>query len=241
VAPFSVHKCFSETECGRSCKVARLRCYARNLKKRACFQTTEVPSMQRVYSSFAVDERGVPLLSHRHRCRAIVSTVHRTTDSSDDRVARATHESTSGGAWLLGIFLSAIPCWIMFLNVVPPWLKQGHAQPRITLVSSWLSVALTVFLVEFMGFGALYVFFGSSRRELLEHLAMLSMPLAWISPNFLITPSRTFFDLCGIILGNSAFFGPLMFACYQTVRWAFRRSRPTQLSLSISNPTADDE
>jgi hypothetical protein len=156
-------------------------------------------------------------------------------------LAVATHESTSGGAWLLGIFLSAIPCWIMFLNIVPPWLKRGHAQPRITLVSSWLGVALTVFLVEFMGFGALYVFFGSSRRELLEHLAMLSMPLAWISPNFLITPSRTFFDLCGIILGNSAFFGPLMYACYLTVRWAFRRSRPTQLSLSNSDPTTDDE
>jgi hypothetical protein len=89
-------------------------------------------------------------------------------------LAVATHESTSGGAWLLGIFLSAIPCWIMFLNVVPPWLKRGHAQPRITLVSSWLGVALTVFLVEFMGFGALYVFFGSSRRELLEHLATVN-------------------------------------------------------------------
>jgi hypothetical protein len=70
---------------------------------------------------------------------------------------------------------------------------------------------------------------------------MLSIPLAWISPNFLITPSKNFFDLCGIILGNSAFFGPLMFACYQCVRWAFRRNRPIQLSLSNINPTVDDE
>ena len=129
----------------------------------------------------------------------------------------------------------------MFLDVVPPWLKQGHNQPRITLVSSWLGVALTVFLVEFLGFGAVHVLFGTSRRELLEFLWMLSEPLAWISPNFLITPARSFFDVCGVILGNSVFFGSLTFAFYQTVRWAFRRARPTQLSLSNSGSTEDDE
>lgn len=156
-------------------------------------------------------------------------------------LAVATHKSTSGGAWLLTVFLSAIPCWFIFVIVVPPWLKQGRNQPRVTLVSAWLGAAMSVFLVEFLLFGAAHVLLGASRRELLEHLEMLSQPLAWISPNFLITPAKSFFDVCGVILGNSVFFGSLIFACYQPVRWAFRRTRPTQLSLSNSNSKEDDE
>lgn len=156
-------------------------------------------------------------------------------------LAVTTHESTSGGAWLLGIFVTAIPCWFMFLNVVPPWLKPGNNQPRLTLVSSWLTAAFWVFLIEFMGFGTVYVLFGGSRLELLEHLTMLSLHMALISSNFLITPARSFFDACGVILGNSVFFGTLMFTCYQIVHRAFRRARPAQFSLSRSNPTEDDD
>lgn len=156
-------------------------------------------------------------------------------------LAVATHKSTSGGAWLLSVFSSAIPSWFIFMIVVPPWLKRGHNQPKFTIVVSWLSAALSVFVVEFLGFGAAHLLLGASRRELLEHLEMLSMPLAWISPNFLITPSKSFFDVCGVILGNSVFFGSLIFAAYQPVRLAFRRSRPTQLSLSNSNSTEDED
>jgi hypothetical protein len=104
-------------------------------------------------------------------------------------LAVATHESTSGGAWLFSVFLSAIPCWFIFMIAVPPWLKQGRNQPRFTLVSAWLSAAMSVFLLEFLLFGAAHVLLGASQRELLEHLEMLSLPLAWISPNFLIEPA----------------------------------------------------
>jgi hypothetical protein len=45
-------------------------------------------------------------------------------------------------------------------------------------VSSWLGAALTVFLVEFLVFGAAHVLLEASRRELLEFLWMLSEPLA---------------------------------------------------------------
>ncbi|MGA2966304.1 MAG: hypothetical protein ABSD64_08835 [Terriglobales bacterium] len=156
-------------------------------------------------------------------------------------LAIATYKSTSGGAWLLRVFLSAIPCWFIFMTVVPPWLKQGRNQPRITVVSAWLGAAMTVFLVEFLLLGAAHVLLGASRPELLEHLWMLSMPLAWINPNFLLTPAKSFPDVCGVILGNSVFFGSLMFACYQIVCWAFRRARPTRLSISDSDDTEDEE
>jgi hypothetical protein len=96
-------------------------------------------------------------------------------------------------------------------------------------------------LVEFLGVVAAHVLLGASQRELLEYLEMLSLPLAWISPNFLITPAKSLLDVCGVILGNSAFFGSLVFALYQLVRWAPRRNRSTQLSISASNSTGDDE
>jgi hypothetical protein len=156
-------------------------------------------------------------------------------------LAVATHETSSGGTWLLIVLFSAMPCWIVLMIVVPPWLKQGRNQPRLTIVGSWLTAALSVFLVEFLGFVSAHLLLGASQRELQEHLQILSLPLAWISPNFLITPARSFFDVCGGILGNSIFFGMLIFVFYQPVRWAFRRNRPTQLSISNSNPTKDDE
>lgn len=151
-----------------------------------------------------------------------------------------THRSASDGTWLLGIILSAIPFWIAFIVLVPPWLKQGSNQPRVTIVSSFLGAAMTIFLVEFLGFTAVILLLGS-KRDLQEHLDMLSWPLAWINPNFLITPDKALSDVCGVILGNSFFFGLLLFACYQAVRWAFRRARVQRLWLSGTNPTDDDD
>ena len=156
-------------------------------------------------------------------------------------IAVATHKSTSGGEWLLKVFLSAIPCWLIFRVVVPPWLKQGRNQDRLTFVKAWLGAAITVFLVGFVLFGAAHVLLGASRREFQEFLEMLSLPLAWISPNSLITPGKGLLHVYGVILGNSVFFGALIYVCYQPVRWAFRRWRPTQLSLSDGDSTEDNE
>jgi hypothetical protein len=153
----------------------------------------------------------------------------------------ATHKPTSDGTWLLAVILSSIPLWIVFFTVIPPWLSHGRNQPRITLISSILSVAVSVFVVEFLVFGAAHVLLGASQQELREHLEMLSLPLAWISSNFLITPDKSFLHVCGVILGNSFFLGPPVFACYQSVRWVFRRSRPTRLSISDNASTNDEE
>jgi hypothetical protein len=156
-------------------------------------------------------------------------------------VAFATHKPTSGGAWLFRMFVLAIPCWFFLMLSIPPWLKKGHIQPRVTFISSWLGAALSVLLVEFLLFVGAYVLLGASQSELLEHLEMLSMPLASISPNFLITCTRSFLDVCGVILGNSIFFGTVIYAFYLPVRWAFRRARPTQLSIASSDAPEDDD
>jgi hypothetical protein len=47
--------------------------------------------------------------------------------------------------------------------------------------------------------------------------------------------------MCGVILGNSFFYGLILFGCYKLVHQAFRRSRVTQLSLSGKNPTDEDD
>jgi len=155
-------------------------------------------------------------------------------------IGMTTHKSSADGSWLLGILLAAIPIWMIFVVFVPPWLQKGHNQPRITIVSSFLAMALTMFLVEFLGFGTLNVLLASA-RERQEYLEMLSLPLVWISPNFLITANTGFLHLCGVLLGNSLFFGLLLFASYQVVRWAFNRSRPTRLSISGSSSLDNDE
>lgn len=155
-------------------------------------------------------------------------------------LAATTHKADSGGTWILALVASAIPIGLIFLGVIPFWLKEGHSEPKLTLVSSWLVAAMTVFLIEFVGVLSAFVVLGASRREISEHLEMLSYPLAWITPNFLLTRTDSFLDLCGVILGNSVFFGLVLWACYQPVRSAFRRNRPTRLSISGTNDITED-
>jgi hypothetical protein len=161
--------------------------------------------------------------------------------ASGGLIGVGTHQSTSGGSWLLGVIVSTIMCWFFFLAVIPPWLKRGRNQARISLLHTWVSAAISAFLFQFLGLGIALLLLGASHQELMDHIEFLSVPLAWISPNFLLTPANSFFDLCGILLGNSVFYGTFVFACYQPVRWAFRRARPTQLSLSNRNSPEDEE
>jgi hypothetical protein len=150
-----------------------------------------------------------------------------------------THKSSSGGTWLLGSILSGALFWFVFIVLVSPWLSKGHTQPRITFAVMYLSAVTSMFVVEFLGFGAMILLLGNA-SDVRDHLEMLSMPLVWISGNFLITKDKDFSDVCGILLGNSFFLGLLGFACYQPIRWVFRRNRLTQLSIT-DRPSIDDD
>ncbi len=99
---------------------------------------------------------------------------------------------------------------------------------------------MSLFFVGFLGLGALTVFFGNP-SDVQEHLEDLSLPLARISPNFLIRRESSILDVCGIILGNSFFFALLIFSFYQPIRWLFRRARPTQLNISHSHAVDEDD
>ena len=127
-------------------------------------------------------------------------------------------------------------CWALSFQVYPlfllSWLllvKQGSVRVtcsvRYLAVIIWLVVGSQIML--------------SSGRE--DHLQEQYVVVCRYVTNFLITTDSSFTDMCGVVLGNSFFFGLLMFACYQTVRWFFHRNRPTQLyALSGPNHTDDD-
>jgi len=152
----------------------------------------------------------------------------------------ATRKPASGGAWLLWTILSGIPLWFAFFLLVPPWLRKGRRQPRLTLMSAYLGAVASLFFVGLVGFGAITKFLGNP-ADVQEHLEDLSIPLAWISRNFMITRASSLSDVCGVVLGNSFFYALLLFGCYQSIRWLFLRARPTQLNISDNHALDEDD
>jgi hypothetical protein len=155
-------------------------------------------------------------------------------------IGLVSHDSSSDGKWLLGTILSALPLWFLFLTSVPLYLEKGSSQPRLTIVGAYISATFSIFVFGLIGMGGMYLLLGASHRDLQEHLQMFSFPLAYIDRNFLIQPGKTFAEVCGIVMGNSVFFGLLVFACYHPIRYFLRRNRPTQLAITDSAPTEDD-
>jgi hypothetical protein len=154
-------------------------------------------------------------------------------------VGAATHKSSSDGTWLLRVILSGPLFWFVFMVFVPPWLSKGQSQPKFTFGVIYLGAVASMFALEFVGFGAIILLLGNS-GDLQDHLEDLSIPLVWFSGNFVITRNRSFADVAGVLLGNSFFLALLIFACYQPMRWIFRRNRPTQLSIT-DQPSSDDD
>lgn len=152
----------------------------------------------------------------------------------------ATYSRMSGGPWIVGI----VVLWPLVLfgmyMVVTPTYEPGYPQPQVTLVTTFLAVFSSLFGVEFLGFLSLYVVLGGRPTEIRELLAMLSEPLMWMSPQFLITPDRGFLDAFGIMLGNSFLISLPVFLCVKIVQAVFRRNRVTQIALTGSVDKDDD-
>jgi hypothetical protein len=144
-----------------------------------------------------------------------------------------TRTPDSRGAWLLSMILASFILRTGFLMVFPPPLAVAPKTQGIPFAVCYVVFALTVFIQQFILFGWAAFLFGT-KRELYEHLEMLSYPIAWINPKFLITPQNSFFDVCGVLLANSYFGAFTYWVCANTVRAIFRRSRVTQLSITDS-------
>jgi hypothetical protein len=155
-------------------------------------------------------------------------------------VGIATHTQSSDGTWLLGMIAAMIVSYVVLLVSTPPWLKLGSYQSKWTVAVSFLRITT---YMSFFGLLALAGFslHAASKEDLQENLEMLSVPLASISRNFLLSPESSLTDICGVVLGNSFLYGLVILACYKFVHRKFRRARVTQLSLSAKNPTDEDD
>lgn len=150
-----------------------------------------------------------------------------------------THRTNSDGTWLLCLILSVIPIRFVLSMIIPPWLKKGRYEFRFTFGEAIITSAIYIFLVLFV-LGAGTILLLGSKNDVRELLEALSAPIVWINRNFLITPDKNFLDVCGVILGNSFFYGSFYFVCQRCVRCAYRKARPIRLSLSGKDPTDDD-
>lgn len=140
---------------------------------------------------------------------------------------------------MLGLFMVSVPISIVVYSVLPAKLEQGTWQYRLTLVGAIFSTAITA-LFEFGIFAAVNIALGNE-AELRDFLEMFSVPLAFISTNFLIKPHSTgFLDLCGIIFGNSLFYGTALYLCGSIVRQTLKRSAPITMAIDPSSQHPDD-
>jgi len=148
----------------------------------------------------------------------------------------------SGGTWLLWIVLVVVPIFVASSIFLLEWRLTTHRPSRrIPYAAFYVSTLIVAFGEIYLLFGSLAAVLGT-RRDLLEHMQMLSMPSGFISPRFLITPNVSFFDMIGIVAANCFFWSFLLFACFRTVRYFMARSRLQTIGVSggDSGPAEDD-
>lgn len=152
-----------------------------------------------------------------------------------------TYTPQAGGAWLLGLFLLWLPLRLLLMLYFPLKLELGREKFRASYIACVIGTAIALFAVEFVGFGWMGMAVGASKQEMAEHLEFLSVPLGWLSHAFIIRPDKTFLDVCGIILGNSFFYGFGLYICFNVVHAAFRKNRVMQMNISGSIDITDDD
>ena len=151
-----------------------------------------------------------------------------------------TFSSTHAGTWLLFLILSSIPLRIALGKVIPPWLEAGQQRFRFTFLLWYLGFSISIPLYV-LGMGWFRVLTGGSKGEINEYLVTFSLPLGWISSDFVLDPSKSFLDACGVILGNSFFYALATFAAWRGARAVLKRNRVTAMNLeSRPDPHEDD-
>jgi len=160
------------------------------------------------------------------------------------------------GSYLPYLVFAWIPVFIVLcvvaLNIAglafSPVLKQHTGRGRATVsrdilafVAFWAACGLVGIVEMYDAFGWLMVLLGASQREIKEHFEMLSMPLDWANPTFIIRPDTNIVKVCGIIAFNSFFYAAALFATFKVVRIFLRRGNVTQLRISAKMPEDDDE
>lgn len=135
------------------------------------------------------------------------------------------------GTWLFLLIIVSIPVRIAWGFVIPPWIERGEYKSGWPFGFFYLAVFMTLFL-EWIAWGWLHVGLGATRAELSENWFFFSIPLCWISSNFLIRSDRWLSDAVGSILGNSFFYALFAFALYRAVSSVLDRNRAIRLNIT---------
>jgi len=150
----------------------------------------------------------------------------------------ASFRRDSARGWLLVIVVVFLMIRVALWLVMRPWLQGGRRRYQAGLGFFIAAAAFTMFLYGAAVSGVAMAL--GTQRDVRESLEMFSVPLAWISPRFLISHESSILDVCETILGNALFLGPLMYLCWSVVRGVFSRARPIELSIS-NRDKHDDE
>lgn len=156
-------------------------------------------------------------------------------------IAVLTYNHTRRGSWLLLLLLSIPVARHVVRMVNPPWFTFAKKAHRPGFLICYLSALFTAYFLVYLGYGWMYFLLHASRSEMQENLDMLSIPLAWAFPQFLITPHRDFLDVLGVIMTNSLFYAMPMLICWRIARFVLKRNRVTQMGLSGSGIEDSDE
>ena len=153
-----------------------------------------------------------------------------------------TYNSEHAGRWLLILIALLLPIRIVYGLLVPATFEIGTGKRRLPLfLASYLGSCL--FLLAYWSvWGWLHVLLRASNGEFQENLDFFSLPLGMISRALVITPSKTFADVCGILFGNAFFYALVMFALYRFGHSLIQRNRVTRMDLSTpDSPNEEDE
>jgi len=152
-----------------------------------------------------------------------------------------TYTEQHAGTWFLSLACTSLPLRIIAGYLIPPWFERGPVKLRLPFVGWYLTHFVFLFTYwTFLGWS--HFALGASHRDIAELNAILSSPIGWINPAFFIVPSRSFADVCGILLGNSFFFAVATWFLYRGARFIMRRNRVTRINLSeqVGDSNEDD-
>jgi hypothetical protein len=151
-----------------------------------------------------------------------------------------THNAQHSGIWILLLLLSAVPLRILLGILIPPWFEAKKDRVGFPFLLWYICLAITMPL-SWTAIGWFQVLTGSSKSEIQETLITLSLPLGWISPEFLLNTSKDFFDVCGVVLGNSFFYALATFAVWRAAHSVIRRNRVTAMNIEGRSGDDDDD
>ncbi len=152
-----------------------------------------------------------------------------------------TYNHARRGTWLFCLLLLIPIVRTVVRALTPAWFTFAHKSHKSPFLVCYISALFIAYFVMYQGYGWIYVLLHASRSETQENLEILSVPIAWFFPQFLITPQSEFLDLLGVIATNSLFYAIPVLICWKVAQRVLRRNRVIRMGLSGTQIDDGDE